>query len=304
MKSGGIDVRLTRLKSISGIAFAGILLLTMFASASAESIEGQAFERTWARTDLAVHEHVESRTWMWGPEAISEGFFERYTEGHNNGRFVQYFDKSRMEITTDMSVPYDSEWYVTNGLLARELITGQMQIGDADFIDWGSAEIPAAGDVDDHYAPTYETFRNTQNVLLDLPGARIERINRAGTIWDDPSLAAYGVSADQYVPETNHRVADVFWDFMNSDGPIFKNGRYMLWPLFDSPFYATGYPITEAYWAEVKVGGVYKDVLIQCFERRCLTYTPGNPAGFEVEAGNIGLHYYIWRYEELPAAHQ
>ena len=297
-------MRLTRLRSISGVAIAGMLLLTMFASAAAEAVEGEAFQRTWARTDMAVLEGVSSRTWMWGPDAISEGFFEPYTEGHNNGRFVQYFDKSRMEITTDLSVPYDSEWYVTNGLLAKELITGQMQFADNDFIDWGSAEIPAAGDVDDRYAPTYATFWNKLYVPLDYPGLRTERINRAGLVWDDPDLAWYDVGAYEYVPETNHRVADVFWDFMNSDGPIFTDGHYMLWPLFDSPFYATGYPITEAYWAEVKVGGAYKDVLIQCFERRCLTYTPGNSAGFEVEAGNIGLHYYIWRYEELPPAYQ
>jgi hypothetical protein len=27
-----------------------------------------------------------------------------------------------------------------------------------------------------------------------------------------------------------------------------------------------------------------------------LTYTPGNPPGFAVEFGNIGQHYYLWRY--------
>jgi hypothetical protein len=299
-------VRLTRLRSISGVAIAGVMLFAMFATAAAEPVEGEPFVRTWARTDLAVLEGVDHRTWMWGPDAISDAFFEPYTEGHDGGRFVQYFDKSRMEITTDMSVPYDSEWYVTNGLLAKELITGQMQLGNNDFLDWGSAEIPAAGDVDDHYAPTYETFSNKLYVPLDYPGLRTERINRAGMIWDDPDLAWYGVGAYEYVPETNHRVADVFWDFMNSDGPIYDyyGDSYMLWPLFDNPYYATGFPITEAYWAEVKVGGTYKDVLIQCFERRCLTYTPGNSAGFEVEAGNIGLHYYIWRYGELPPAYQ
>ncbi len=36
-------------------------------------------------------------------------------------------------------------------------------------------------------------------------------------------------------------------------------------------------------------------VLMQCFERRCLTYTPGNPEGFVVEAGNVGQHYHSWR---------
>jgi len=37
---------------------------------------------------------------------------------------------------------------------------------------------------------------------------------------------------------------------------------------------------------------------VQVFERRVLTYTPGNPPGWDVEAGNVGLHYYEWRYGE------
>lgn len=57
-----------------------MLLLTMFASAAAEPVEGEVFVRTWARTDMAVLEGVNSRTWMWGPDAISEGFFEPYTD--------------------------------------------------------------------------------------------------------------------------------------------------------------------------------------------------------------------------------
>jgi hypothetical protein len=41
-------------------------------------------------------------------------------------------------------------------------------------------------------------------------------------------------------------------------------------------------------------------VLVQCFERRCLTWTPGNPNGWTVEAGNVGQHYYQWRYAREP----
>ncbi|MEZ4570080.1 MAG: clostripain-related cysteine peptidase [Thermomicrobiales bacterium] len=56
--------------------------------------------------------------------------------------------------------------------------------------------------------------------------------------------------------------------------------------------------MTEAYWATVEVAGTPKDVLSQCFERRCLTYTPDNDPGWQVEAGNVGLHYYDWRYND------
>ena len=57
-----------------------------------------------------------------------------------------------------------------------------------------------------------------------------------------------------------------------------------------------GYPVGEAYWSKALVGGVEKDVLIQAFKRRVLTYTPSNPAAFQVEMGNVGLHYLAWRY--------
>jgi hypothetical protein len=59
-----------------------------------------------------------------------------------------------------------------------------------------------------------------------------------------------------------------------------------------------GFPVTEAYWTTAAVGGEDRDVLIQCFERRCLTYTPENPDGWQVEMGNVGQHYYQWRYPE------
>ncbi len=61
----------------------------------------------------------------------------------------------------------------------------------------------------------------------------------------------------------------------------------------------TGYPMTEAYWTRARVGGQERDVLAQCFERRCLTFTPDNPAQWQVEMANIGQHYYHWRYSEI-----
>ena len=48
------------------------------------------------------------------------------------------------------------------------------------------------------------------------------------------------------------------------------------------------------------VVGIERNVLIQCLERRCLTYTPGNPDGWKVEFGNVGQHDYFWRYGTRP----
>ena len=58
---------------------------------------------------------------------------------------------------------------------------------------------------------------------------------------------------------------------MNSSGTVDEDGRYVTGGLFPNPYYATGYPVTEAYWAGSRSLARYSDVLMQCFERRCLT---------------------------------
>lgn len=121
-------------------------------------------------------------------------------------------------------------------------------------------------------------------------------INRQGTTGSDARFASYGVKAAYLVPETKHTVAAPFWEFLNTTGPVYASNSIMDARLFDPTFFVTGFPVTEAYWARVKVAGTVQDVLVQCYERRCLTYTPGNPAGFKVEMGNIGQHYHRWRY--------
>src|SRR6185437_13659217 len=62
------------------------------------------------------------------------------------------------------------------------------------------------------------------------------------------------------------------------------------------------YPITEPYWTQAIVGGTQTNVMVQCFDRRCLTYTPRNTPQYQVEMGNVGLHYYAWRYEHYQEA--
>ncbi len=94
--------------------------------------------------------------------------------------------------------------------------------------------------------------------------------------------------------------ASKLYEPLGDGGVVYGKTGYAQVDLFLNPFPATGLPITEACWANVKVGGLDREVLMQCFERRCLTYTSGNPHGFEVEAGNTGPHYYVWRYVELP----
>ena len=58
-----------------------------------------AFENTWKRTDQPVLDGLASRTWMWGQQPYTCAFYESYLVLPGGERLVQYYDKSRMEIT-------------------------------------------------------------------------------------------------------------------------------------------------------------------------------------------------------------
>jgi len=253
-----------------------VIALALAPAVSAEPIEHTAFERTWARTDMPLVTRQALRTWMWGPAAASTLLSEPYAESPGGRRIVQYFDKSRMEINNrdgDRSSP----WYVTNGLLASELISGRMAVGDSSWIAREPAVVNVAGDPDDATGPTYATFATLLGTHRTVAGAPIvETLARDGSVASNPWLAQWGATDAEWVSLTGHWVASPFWAFMQSQGVVYEEGVYATEPLFENPFYATGYPITDAYWANVKVGGVYADVLMQCFERRCLTYLPTN----------------------------
>lgn len=291
-------------RSRIGVAIVLALVVTALPAFSASALAPQtsAFQRTWQRTDLdpTVRPY---RTWIWGPGAFSATMWESYDDAPDGRRLVQYFDKSRME-DNSYRAP-DAPWDVSNGLLVKELITGEMQVGDASFETHQPAVVNVAGDADDPNGPTYSTFTTMLDMApYDAGTTIIKRLSRDGTTSDDPSLAQYGATAGELVdvPGIRHRVASPFWTFMTSSGQVYENGGFVNAQLFQNAYYATGFPITEAYWANVKVGGTLRDVLMQCFERRCLTYDPSNPSEWQVEMGNVGRHYYTWRHgAEIPA---
>jgi len=282
------------------LAAIAIFVVPAMQPASAADIGSFAFQQIWNRTDQPIQAGKVSRTWMWGPQPFTGVLLEPYAQGNVAGqqgvRRVQYFDKSRMEITDSTADP-NSEWYVTNGLLAKEMITGKMQTGDNSYVDNGPAQIDLAGDENDPNAPTYATFTKLM-AYKPLPQGWtiLQTVDRHGNVGNDPSAAVYNVTASHFVAQSNHNVASVFWDFMNSTGTIYDGSQYTNANLFSNPFFATGLPISEAYWTTVNVAGKPHKVLIQAFERRVLTYTPDNPDGWKVESGNVGRHYYEWRY--------
>lgn len=265
-----------------------------------------AFRVVWSRTDA---ESVRSgRSWYWGPSAWFD-YAEFYRQGINGLRTVQYFDKARMEINNPNDRSYQGG--VTNGLLVVELVSGHLKKGndpyDVDFRE--PADVPVAGNpkAANPDSPTYASFKGL--ATFDNNGYRDpSKLNqRIGTTLDksgnlsfrqDLANAFSETEIVQYNSVTGHNIPRVFWDFLNLSGPyldggVRRNGRIVDWT------FAMGLPITDAYWTRARIGPDEKDVLVQLYERRVLTYVPDNPAGYKVEMGNVGQHYFQWRYSHL-----
>lgn len=263
---------------------------------AAPVISNSAFQRVWTRQDWPVSQGYTDRSWTWGPGPISETLREDYVEGVDAKRTVQYFDKSRMEINDPTADP-NSAWYVTNGLLPIELMTGRQQNGNNRFEYRGPARISAIGDPGNFptYADLLPLYQSPGTVNPnDIGQPATGFLNTDGSVTafrdfvNDPNTTL--VRGDN-----NHGVAKVFVDYMNQRGLV-ANGSQTYMDQVYNPLYVFGMPVTGAFWVKAKVGGKEVPILFQVFERRVLTYNPANPAAFQVEMGNVGQHYYQWRY--------
>jgi hypothetical protein len=302
------------------ILFLGVLIVllastlhTIHRVTATPEPDESAFYRLWERTDAPVMKNTVDRTWYWGPApmvTLNEG----YVEGYEGQRRVQYWDKGRMEISNPNESPANP-WYVTAGLLPLEMISGQVQVGDQQFDVIGASQVPIAGDPnpDNMYAPTYASFASVTTVPAhyQITGAGLsvygtaprygdlvdETLDVYGNVGTRPDLATMhpGTRLVYYDSILGHNIPVVFWDFLQRVGKVQINGEERTDLLVDWQ-YVMGHPASEPYWVRTKVKHVEQDILVQVYERRVLTYNPNNPPGWEVEMGNVGQHYYKWRY--------
>lgn len=268
------------------LSIIGLLAASLAANVdAASSFASPAFQSQWQAGEAITPN-------FWGPLAsATDSRQEPYTRARShlcpseqtcpplatrNQRPVQYFDKGRMELTDDT---------LTNGLLAKELVTGNIQVGEFAFIHLPPPAIPIAGDLT-NTGPTYAMVEQADDTVPRTSGrpAPVVKLMRAnGDLVPFARVDDYPeVRASDYDP-TSRIVANVFATFRDRVGLA-----------------AVGYATTAPFWVNMTVGGQAKDILVQVFERRVLTYTPANPDAFKVEMGNIGQHYYQWRYGAGP----
>ena len=264
------------------------------------------FEEVWHSADMAVQQGRTTRSWTWGPKPWFD-YKEIYKQSPKGLRQVQYFDKARMEIN-DPRTTSGPLGGVTNGLLVVELVSGRIKLGDdpgpAENFRSSNADIPVAGNPPLHNqfnlsTPVYANFVDIATVdngyrdpskIGQRVGTTLARqepysMNVLSRGFRQDLAELPGTDIVAYEPATGHNIPRVFHDFIDA-GPV-------------AGIVAFGHPISDAYWITARVGEQDKDVLVQLFERRTVTYTPSNPAAFRVEMGNVGQHYFSWRYQVL-----
>lgn len=293
----GVDFDALRPGQHEGEVLVGDAHITVRVNYLESATPDPAFDDVRDRNDLPVEQNQVARSWLWGLEPLGT-LWEPYEDTPGGERLVQYYDKGRLEIS-DSDLDPGSPWYVNTGLLALEMISGEIQIGEDASIEVAPAEIPVAGDAENNDGPTYAALQTVLDAPAFETGSVVTyAIDRDGEISNNPDLAEYGVRVTGPNATTGHTIASVFWEYLNSSGLVWEDGLLVERQLFD-PWYAVfGLPITEPYWADVTANGKPETVLIQCFERRCLTYTPSYDLGWQVELANVGSHYFIWRYEQ------
>ncbi len=251
-----------------------ILVLSMLGgeySTGAAGFASPAFEQVWRDSEAQFPN-------FWGPMLPArDGLLEPYDGTPLGQRLVQYFDKGRMELGADNTT-------VTSGLLAVEMIGGTVQIANGQFERRPPPPTPVAGDLDNP-GPTYAHLATKAAGILapalNYRGGRVTAvISPAGDLSFDAAIMMKGPTAlADYDTVTKHNVITAFAAYRGFTGVG-----------------AIGYAISEPFQTTIKVGGTQRTLIVQVFERRVLTFYTDATDHYVIEFGNIGQHYYRWRY--------
>ena len=112
---------------VGALVLLSCLLVPMQSTKRAEAagVEGfahPAIRTRWSHDDGAVANGSAARPWLWGPGAFYTTY-EPYEDTPQGNHLVQYFDKGRLEVN-DPAADRSSSWFVTSGLLVKEMVSG------------------------------------------------------------------------------------------------------------------------------------------------------------------------------------
>ena len=226
-----------------------------------------AFKQQWTRDEMTLPN-------FYGPLMLAH---DKQMESYGGAmRTVQYFDKARLELGANGTV--------TSGLLATELVTGKVQTGDATFDPRTPPTIPIAGDPTGP-GPKYADFTGkAASVLTPATSA----VGKSVTVV----LAADGTPSTGMLPSgdvTPYAITTFDSDTKHNVAAAFDTLRAKV------GLTTVGFAISEPFLLNAGQTGKVA-TMAQIFQRRVMTYTPMNPDPYKVEFGNIGAHYYQWRY--------
>ncbi|MDQ6693132.1 MAG: hypothetical protein M3014_01745 [Chloroflexota bacterium] len=250
--------------------------------APSEGFAATPIGAVWQHDDGQVASGRVQRAWLWGPGPFYTNY-EPFADTPQHTHLVQYFDKGRLEVSDPPSAGG-----VTAGLLVKEMVTGDVEVGGGRLYRLGSASVPVAGDAGNTAAPTYGAFAKltgkAQNSGSTPVIQQLDAKGQGSTIDKAPMPVTLG----HWEEASGHNWADIFWRFATDPNR----------PASFSWLTTLGYPISEPYWVQAPVAGRNTTLLVQLFERRVLTFNPSNPSAMQVEMGNVGRHYYSWRYAD------
>lgn len=317
-------------RRLAAICFALLLALPLAWPAFADESElaqteedivrtPQAVLDVWDQTDGPVARGEVQRSWIWGPQAISSGV-EFYPQSPTRYRDVVYYDKGRLDVINP-DMPEGSIWRVAGALLISEMLSGKVQLGENEFVNRPLPQIHIAGDEGQSNPVTYATLAPFSSVWK--PEKQSQRASSSNVGRERDRATRIELTAAGEPLRAPSRMGETITELMDPNGAILPNAvtQYNVTVAsYDEtlahnialPFkewadqqalpyaYLLGLPITEPYWVLAPVDGVPTYVLVQAFQRRMLTYTPDNPAGWQVESANTGLHYRVWRGLQRP----
>lgn len=229
--------------------------------------------------------NAQQRALLWGSDPLVS-LIEPFTGAPGDRRLVQYFDRGRMEMATLGTDERD----VTQGLLVREMATGNVQVGYDTFVQGAPAVVPVFSSARAEPDQMLLTYADFANVVHLRAGDRTSGEQRLVDEWIEPGgtvteqAAPATVMMTIYEEESDHNIPDVFASWFETEpfGSITRRE-------------ALGLPITEAYWV-YSGRGTNGISLIQMYERRVVVYTPDLPEAERYSLTNSGRHYYRWRY--------